>query len=120
MNKILDYRNIPLDIISEINETDVKIIRELEEEYRKDMVERYPGEGVHLTIQELSERFNLDNSTVSERVTHLEDIDGYEVIEKSKVGREVRCKISDDWVVHNGSSIRDSENLSVKNSEEGE
>lgn len=111
------YRKIPLRIASDINDTDLKLIDELECEYRRER-NRYPGEGYYLTIEELSEELEIDKSNVSRRATVLEDLG---LIEKAKAGREVRVQLSSGYTSNNGVAVLENPlDLSVKNGEDGE
>jgi DNA-binding MarR family transcriptional regulator len=70
-------RTLPLDIVSNLNDTHVKIIEALEESEAENYRKGVPGE----SISDLAEDLDLKSNTISERVTELQEMN---LVKKNK------------------------------------
>lgn len=60
-------RSFPLNLISELNDTHINILKALEESEADNYAEGVPG----MSIVELADDLDRDSSTISQRVTEL-------------------------------------------------
>jgi DNA-binding MarR family transcriptional regulator len=70
-------RTLPLDIVPDLNETHVKIIKALEESEAEHYRQGVPGE----SISDLADDLELKSNTISERVSELQEMD---LVKKNK------------------------------------
>lgn len=70
-------RTLPLDIVSNLNDTHVKIMEALEESEAENYRKGVPG----LSISELGDELDRDSSTISQRVTELQEMN---LVKKNK------------------------------------
>lgn len=70
-------RTLPLDIVSNLNDTHVKIIQALEESEAEHYRKGVPGE----SISDLADDLELKSNTISERVTELQEMN---LVKKNK------------------------------------
>jgi DNA-binding MarR family transcriptional regulator len=72
-----EVRSLPLSVLSDINETHIKIIKALEESEAEHYRKGVPG----MSISDLADELDLKSNTISERVTELQEMD---LVKKNK------------------------------------
>lgn len=70
-------RTLPLGILSDINETHIKIIKSLEESEAEHYRKGVPGK----SVSDLADDLDLKSNTISERVTELQEMN---LVKKNK------------------------------------
>lgn len=70
-------RSLPLEHVSNLNDTHVKILKDLEESEADNYRKGVPGK----SISELAESLDRESNTISERVSELQEMD---LVKKNK------------------------------------